>query len=246
MKRYIADLIIVKFVLLGLLGVLLFSGCQVTQLAQVKPTPTPTPSDDKISRPTSNPYKGDLARFDRAKRAEKLQIERVMDILGIKEGKSVADIGAGGGWFTVIAARKVGAKGKVFAVDINKESKTFIDERAKKENLDNIKTIISTTDDPKLPENSVDAVLILNTYHEVSEPIILLKNLRKSLKKNALVGIIDRNGRGDNHGIDNEKVIAEAKRAGFTLKKKHTFVSAARMDYFLVFEVAKNNLLGVS
>ncbi len=237
MKRALLMFSVILMVLLGLLAVFSDSGFYQTQLAKTpESTPTPVKGGDRVDRPTSNPYKGDLARFDRENRAEKLQIERVMDILEIKEGKSVADIGAGGGWFTVIAARRVGERGKVFAVDINEESKTFIDNRAKKENLTNIETIISKTDDPLLPKNSVDAVLLLNTYHEISEPIILLKNLRKSLRKNALVGIIDRNGRGDNHGIDNEKVIAEAKRAGFALKKKHTFVSAARMDYFLVFE----------
>ncbi len=213
------------------------------QRAQGGKTPTPTPAitSDKIDRPTSDPFVGDLARFDRENRAEKLQVERVMDILGITEGKLVADIGAGGGWFTIIAARRVGEKGNVFAVDINPESKIFIEQRAKQENLTNIKSIISTPDDPLLPKKSVDAVLILNTYHEISEPIILLKNLRKSLRKGALVGIIDRNGTGDDHGIDYEKVIAEGKRAGFIFKEKYDFVSAAQMDYFLVFEIYANS-----
>ena len=239
MKKIVIGLVALKLLVLGMFGILFFSGFQRIQLAQVIATPTPVASGDKINRPTSNPYKGDLSRFDRENRAERLQIQKVMDILGISEGKTVADIGAGGGWFTVIAARRVGENGKVFAVDINAESKTFIDKRAKKENLTNIETIISKTDDPLLPKKSVDSVLILNTYHEISEPVILLKNLRKSLRKSALVGIIDRNGRGNDHGIDNEKVIEEAKRAGFSFKEKYDFVNATRMDYFLVFEVSQ-------
>ena len=220
----------------GLFGITYFGfGGLLTAQTAATPTPTPDRTADKIDRPTSNRYTGDLARFDRQNRAEKLQIERVMDILGITEGKSVADIGAGGGWFTVIAAKRVGEKGKVYAVDINEESKQFIDDRAAKEGFKNIETVVSKTDDPLLSEKSVDAVLILNTYHEVSEPVILLKNLRKSLRPGALVGIIDRDGKGDDHGIDNEKVINEAERAGFSFKEKHTFVSGARMDYFLVF-----------
>ena len=238
MRKYVIISVVLVSLFVGLLGLTYFGGVQRAQTG-VTPTPTPDRTEDKIDRPTSNPYTGDLARFDRENRAEKLQIERVMDILGIAEGKSVADIGAGGGWFTIIAAKRVGEKGKVFAVDINEESKTFINDRAKKAELGNIETVISKTDDPRLPKNSVDSVLILNTYHEVSEPVILLKNLRKSLRKGALVGIIDRDGKGDDHGIDNEKVIEEAKRAGFAFKEKYTFVSAARMDYFLVFEIAK-------
>jgi predicted methyltransferase len=241
MRKYLASGIAFNLIVFGMFVVYL-ANSGTGQLAQSVSSPTPTPNvlADKIDRPTSNPYKGDLARFDREKRAEKLQIERVMDILGITAGKNVADIGAGGGWFTVIAAKRTGDQGKVYAVDINEESKAFIENRAKNENLSNVEAIISATDDPMLPSESVDSVLILNTYHEISEPVILLKNLQTSLKKNALVGIIDRNGKGDDHGIDEEKVISEAKRAGFALKEKHYFVSAARMDYFLVFKRSRN------
>ena len=238
MKKYIIGWIAVKLVLLAAF-IFYLSGYNATQLAQTAKSPTPT--DDKIERPTSNPYTGDLARFDRENRAERLQINRVMDLLGIKEGSSVADIGAGGGWFTVIAARRVGSDGKVYAVDINTESKTFIDSRAQKEGLTNVKTVTSTPDDPLLPKEAIDAVLILNTYHEVSEPIVLMKNLRKSLRKNALVGIIDRNGKGDDHGIDLSEVIKETQRAGFRFKESHSFVSAGRMDYFAIFELAPEN-----
>src|SRR6266404_3056514 len=70
-------------------------------------------------RPTSTPYTGDPSIFDSPGRADRLQIKRVMDILGIAPGKSVADIGAGSGFFTVLAARRVGEKGMVYAIDIN-------------------------------------------------------------------------------------------------------------------------------
>lgn len=73
------------------------------------------------ARPTSEPYKGDLSIFENADRAEKLQIERVMDLLGIKAGSRVADIGAGSGWFAVRAARRVGKDGLVYAVEINRD-----------------------------------------------------------------------------------------------------------------------------
>src|ERR1700730_14362371 len=86
-------------------------------------------------RKTSTPYTGDLSVFDSPGRDERLQINRVMDILEITSGKTVADIGAGSGWFTVRAARRVGDHGAVYAVDINPEATSYIDKRAQKEGL---------------------------------------------------------------------------------------------------------------
>ncbi len=168
------------------------------------------------ARKTSPPYTGDLSRFEDKDRAKKLQVERVMDILGIKPGVSVADIGAGSGWFTVRAARRTGNT-KVYAVDINPTFLQHIRERAQREGFHNIETILDNDHDPLLPPNSVDSVLLLKTYHEVAQPVAFLKHLRKALKPGARVGIIDRNGKGDDHGIDAAVVIDEARQAGYKL-----------------------------
>lgn len=157
----------------------------------------------------------------------------MMDILGILPGKSVADIGAGSGFFTVLAARRIGDKGSIYAVDINPEAIKYIDARLKKEDLHNVKTILGKADDPLLPA-SVDAVLLLKTYHEVAEPIVLFRNLRHSLAKDAKVGVIDRNGNGTNHGVGSDVVIHEMKEAGYRLVQQEDFVKDG-MDYFLVF-----------
>src|SRR5437588_7413148 len=98
------------------------------------------------ARKTSEPYTGDLSIFDSPGREERLQINRVMDTLGIAPGKTVADIGAGSGWFTVRAARRVAAGGVVYAVDINPEAVNYIGERAKKEQLQNVKAVLSKED----------------------------------------------------------------------------------------------------
>jgi predicted methyltransferase len=190
---------------------------------------------DTINRPTSKPYTGELSIFEDPKRDERLQSKRIMDILGIKEGSSVADIGAGSGWFTVRAARRVGNSGVVYAEDINGEYLKYIDARAKRESLQNIRTILGKDDDPLLPAKSIDAVLLLKTYHEVAQPIRLSKRVRESMRPDGLLGIIDRNGKGDDHGVEKEIVIDEVGRAGFVLVSQYDFVKPDNVDYFLVF-----------
>jgi len=186
-------------------------------------------------RKTSTPYTGDLSIFDSPGRDERLQIDRVMDILGVLPGKTVADIGAGSGWFTVRAATRVTASGHVYAVDINPEAVRSIDQRIKRENLHNVTTILSNPDDPMLPSGKIDAVLLLKTYHEVRRPVVLLSNLRPAMAAGARIGIIDRNGNGEDHGVGKEVIVREAGKAGYRLREQYDFVKADKMDYFLVF-----------
>jgi ubiquinone/menaquinone biosynthesis C-methylase UbiE len=186
------------------------------------------------ARKTSEPYTGDLSIFDSPGRDERLQIKRVMDILGITPGKTVADIGAGSGWFTVRAARRVGDTGAVYAVDINAEAVRYIDERARKEKIKNVKTMLGKPDDPLLPAATIDCVLLLKTYHELAQPVVLLRNLRGALRPGAKVGIIDRNGNGEDHGVGRDVVIREAAEAGYKLADQYDFVKGDKMDYFLV------------
>lgn len=189
-------------------------------------------------RATSTPYTGDLSIFDTSGRDERLHINRVMDILAIAPGKTVADVGAGSGWFTVRAAKRVTNSGMVFAVDINPEAIDYISTRIQKEQLRNIKTILGKADNPDLPADSIDSVLLLKTYHEVADPIDLLRNLRGSLKPGARVGIIDRDGNGENHGVNKKVVLREAEQAGYRLLEEHDdLVKSDNMDYFLVLGV---------
>jgi len=188
-------------------------------------------------RKTSKPYTGDLSIFEYKDRDKKLQVERVMDILGIREGKTVADIGAGSGWFSVRAARRVMPTGLVYAVDINPEAIQYIQQRVQREAIGNVRVIRSNPDNPLLPADSIDAVLLLKTYHEVAEPVALLKNLRKALRPSARVGIIDRNGDGGDHGVSRNVVVREAAQAGYTQVGEYDFVKSDGEDYFLVFEL---------
>lgn len=227
---------------------LVLPGCALAnqQTRPANPIPSPEPSvptgplersSDRIDRPTSEPYSGSLSIFEDSKREDRLQVNRVMDVLAIKSGSTVADVGAGSGWFTVRAAKRVGSDGLVYAVEINDEYLKHIDKRSMEENLTNIRTILGKEADPLLPAKSVDAVLLLKTYHEISEPVRWLRRLRPAMREGARLGIIDRNGKGDDHGIDQETVVKEAQRAGFVFVEQHDFVKPDEVDYFLVFRV---------
>ena len=195
------------------------------------------PASAGQQRKTSTPYTGDLTIFDYPEREQKLHINQVMDLLGILPGKAVADIGAGSGWFAVRAAKRVTPAGDVYAVDINPEAITYVRQRAEKDGLANIKTILGKADDPKLPAASVDAVLLLKTYHEVARPLELMRNLHAALRSGARVGIIDRTGNGENHGVSREVVLSEMNAAGYRLlDERDALVKDDRMDYFLIFE----------
>ena len=118
-------------VVLGLLMTAGVAGAQSTGTQQ-----------EVTQRPTSTPYSGDLSIFEYPDRDKKLQIDRVMDLLGITTGKNVADIGAGSGWFTVRAARRVGPTGTVLAEDINPQAIEYIGKRMVKENMSNVRTVL--------------------------------------------------------------------------------------------------------
>jgi ubiquinone/menaquinone biosynthesis C-methylase UbiE len=160
-----------------------------------------------------------------------------MDLLGIKRGTNVADIGAGSGWFTVRSARRVGNDGLVYAVEINPNYVRHIKRRAKREKLANIRAVLGKPDDPLLPRTSIDAVLMLKTYHEIAQPTAFLRRLRPALRPGARLGIIDRNGKGDDHGVDADVVAKEAAQAGFALVAQHDFVKSDSVDYFLIFQL---------
>jgi len=214
----------------GMLLALLLAGAAPALLAQAA-TPATEPQ-----RKTSAPYTGDLTIFDYPERDQRLHINQVMDLLDIAPGKTVADIGAGSGWFTVRAAQRVTNTGTVYAVDINPEAIAYVKERAQKDGLANIATIMGTPDDPRLPQRSVDAVLLLKTYHEVAKPMDLMRNLRGALRPGARVGIIDRNGNGENHGVPKKVVVREVESTGYRLVEEHDeLVKADGMDYFLIF-----------
>jgi predicted methyltransferase len=207
---------------------IVLSSLAVLPLRAQSPPPPP-------SHPTSTPYTGDLSIFEDPGRDQKLQTGRVMDALKLHPGSVIADIGAGGGWFSVRAAKRVAPGGEVIAEDINPKAVETIADRAKRENLPDIHPLLGTPDDPRLAPNSLNAALMLRVYHEVAHPPILLAHLREAMKPGALFGVIDHPGRGDDHGINPDVVKAEVKAAGFRFVAQYDFPHADQGDYMLVF-----------
>jgi ubiquinone/menaquinone biosynthesis C-methylase UbiE len=115
----------------------------------------------------------------------------LLEKLNLKPGMTVCDLGCGNGYYTLELARMVGAAGKVLAVDIQPEMLHLLQERAKAAGIGNVELIESTPIDPKLPENSVDLILLVDVYHEFAYPVHMLRELRKSLTPAGRVALVE-------------------------------------------------------
>jgi predicted methyltransferase len=164
--------------------------------------------------------------------------EKIMDELAIAEGSVVADLGAGSGWFTIRLARRVGPNGKIYAEDVQSQMIEVINRRIARENLPNVVTKLGTQDDPDLPAGQLDAVLIVDAYHEMEQPVALLRNVARALKPRGRIGIVNHTMAGGGPGppmderVDQERVIREANAAGLQLIARPNFL---RYQYMLVF-----------
>ncbi|HVC18950.1 MAG TPA: methyltransferase domain-containing protein [Vicinamibacterales bacterium] len=171
--------------------------------------------------------------------------EFIMDELGIADGSVVADIGAGGGWFTMYLARRVGPNGLVYAEDIQRQMIEVIDRRVTQEGLHNVQTILGTPDDPRLPDGALDAVLIVDAYHEIENPVALLRHVARALKPQGRVGIVDFTAGGGGPGpAANDRVapatiIRTAAEAGLGLLKQE---SVPPYEFLIVLERRSANV----
>src|SRR4051794_33075242 len=129
------------------------------------------------------------------------EAEDVMNFAQVKPGMSVADVGAGEGYYTVRLAPLVGAKGRVLAEDIVPEVRDSLSDRVQRENLDNVAVKLGTPDDPMLPAQSFDRVFLVHMYHEVQSPYAFLWHLRDGVKPGGLVIVVDSNRPVKRHGI---------------------------------------------
>ncbi len=183
-----------------------------------------------------------IAAMETAGRSVWQKPEQVVDALSINSGETVADIGAGSGYFTVLFSRRVRDNGKVYAVDIEKGMIDYIAKRVRAEKLNNIHLILSTPSDPLLPESSVDLIFMCNTYMYIDKRQDFLKLLMKALKKGGRLAIIDFKATNTLVGppidtrVSRDKVIEEVLGVtGFTMEAEYHFLP---YQYFLVFRKA--------
>jgi ubiquinone/menaquinone biosynthesis C-methylase UbiE len=122
------------------------------------------------------------AWLDRPERAAEEEPERALDALELEPGMTVADIGSGTGYFTVRLARRVGPEGRVYANDLQPEMQSLLRERLRRESITNVTLVLGAMDDPRLPKAALDLVLMVDVYHEFSQPQAMLRRVRETLK----------------------------------------------------------------
>ena len=177
----------------------------------------------------SNQFSTEQARDDRR------EAEVVMDQAQIAPGMTVADIGAGEGYYTVRLAARVGEAGRVLANDIDEDALRRLGNRVERERLDNVSIVLGQPDNPKLPADSFDRIFLVHMYHEVSEPYAFLWRMRPALREGGQIIVVDVDRPTDQHGINPQLLFCEFERVGYRLvefiRKPHI------VGYYAQFEV---------
>ncbi len=180
--------------------------------------------------------------LDRPEREKEEKTSRLMKLMDFKPGEVVADVGAGSGYLTFRIAKTVGEKGKVHAVDIQQEMLDLIKERSKKQNLNNVEPVLGKIDDPKLPADKIDTVIMVDVYHEFSHPYEMMEGIVKALKPGGRVAFVEYKMEDPKipiklvHKMSEKQVIKEMEP--FALKHKKTF-SELPWQHLIVFEKVK-------
>lgn len=182
-----------------------------------------------VSDAGSNAFSTEQIRDDRQ------EAQVVMDQAQITRGMTVADIGAGDGYYTVRLAARVGNNGRVLAQDIDEDALRRLGNRVERERLDNVSIALGEADDPKLPEDSFDRVFMVHMYHEITEPYALLWRMRPALRDGGQVIVVDVDRPADQHGINPQLLFCEFERVGYRLVE---FVRKPQIaGYYAQFEV---------
>jgi predicted methyltransferase len=207
------------------------------------PTVPTATSETSAKREPANVMSWEKASWlERDGRAEAEKPEVVIEAMQLREGMTVAEIGAGTGFFTRRLAKAVGPSGKVLAEEIQPQMLDLLKQNAAKEGIANITTILGTETDPKLPAHGVDRLLLVDVYHEFQKPEPMLAKLRESLAPGGTVTLVEYRLEGDSaahinikHRMSVEQVLAEWNAAGFelanrieTLPAQHIFIFSTR------------------
>lgn len=171
-----------------------------------------------------------IARLEDPKRDDWQKPEAVLKALNLQEGQVIADIGAGSGYFTLRLARAVGEKGRVFAVDVEEDMVAYLQQRLTKENVTNVHAMKVPPHDPLLIDGSLDVAFVCDVYHHIEERNGYLRKLRKALKPDGRVVIVDFYQKETPIGppmsmrLSEETVQKELLAAGLKVTEKLTFL----------------------
>ncbi|MCI0418554.1 MAG: class I SAM-dependent methyltransferase [Acidobacteria bacterium] len=180
-----------------------------------------------------------LTREDREKFE---QPEKVLDALAIRSGMTVADVGAGNGYFTLRLARRVGSAGRVLAVDVQQDMLDLLKKSKDRESLTHIELVLGTPTDPRLPQAAVDLALLVDVYHEFQHPEEMMAGIWESLKLDGVLVLVEYRGEDASvpikpeHKMTVAQVLKEIEPMGFRLRKKLDFLP---WQHIFIFEKAK-------
>lgn len=163
---------------------------------------------------------------------------KVMDAIGIVQGMTVAEIGAGRGRYVVQLAVRVGESGKVYAEDIDSAALQHLERRCKRWSLKNVETILGNVTDPKLPEGELDLIFVISSYHHFDDPVALLRNARPALKPDGKLAIgewLPSDGNDSEYSSPKE-MEAQMNAAGYKLERIETFLEKNNM-YIYIFSI---------
>jgi ubiquinone/menaquinone biosynthesis C-methylase UbiE len=199
---------------LALIGTLALAACD-----QIMPVTTERPDSalefPKPDRPVAEVVSNQFANEDA--RDERNEAQTVMDLADIRPGMTVADIGAGEGYYTVRLAERVGADGRVLAQDISREALERLGRRVEKERLENISIKLGEPDDPQLPADSFDRIFLVHMYHEVTEPYAFLWRLWPALNAEGQIIVVESDSPVGRHGMPHTLLFCEFEAIGYVL-----------------------------
>lgn len=195
-------------------GALFLAGCeQVVPIAgEAAEDAVVFPQPDRpIAKVVSNQFSNEDARDERN------EAQVVMDLADIRPGMTVADIGAGEGYYTVRLAERVGADGRVLAQDISREALNRLGRRVEKERLENISIKLGDSDDPQLPPDSFDRIFMVHMYHEVTDPYAFLWNMWPALTSGGQIVVVESDSKVGTHGLPHTLLFCEFEALGYVL-----------------------------
>ena len=215
-----------------ILGLAMLAGCKGAKEDSDRPaTSREFPHADRpVTKPGLSSFSTEVQR-DSVNEAD-----TVMNLAAISEGMTVADIGAGEGYYTVRLAVRVGRKGRVLGQDIDRAALERLGTRVERERLDNVSIKLGTPDDPGLPAASFDRIFLVHMYHEVAEPYAFLWRLRPALRRGGRVIVVDVDRPTDQNGTPPALLFCEFSALGFRLTQ---FVRKPELQgYYAQFEAA--------